>query len=130
MKSNDNQFSNFPLILLAGDNPRTALALQRALIDHGFRVQSTPSYRELYAVWTQQRHSQSGAMVLLDVPGGHAVEAAVQTALKFKRDDPQQFVAYLADPVLHTSGLAGDAIYPRNADQLAEALRSQFSEQA
>lgn len=130
MKSNETESSSSPLILLAGDNPRAARALHRALLGHGFRVQSTPTYRELYAVWTQQRHSQAGAMVLLDVPGGHAVEAAVETALKFKRDDPQQFVAYLADPVLHTSGLAGDAVFPRNADQLAQALRSQLRQQA
>jgi hypothetical protein len=40
-----------------------------------------------------------------------------------KRQDPLLFIGYIADPILHTSGLAGDAIFPRSAEQLASALR-------
>jgi CheY-like chemotaxis protein len=114
-----------PLILLSGDNARTAALLQHSLTEQGFQVQLAPGYHELETLWQQQRHP----MVLLEVSGPQSVEAAVTTALSLKRRDPQQFVGYLADPGLHTSGLAGDAIFPRTPDQLAGALRHHFSKE-
>lgn len=113
---------NSPLILLSGDNERTASMLHRALCEDGFRVQFAAPYHELEPVWRHRRPS----MVLLEVSGAHSVEAAVNEALKLKRLDPLQFVGYVADPALHTSGLAGDAIYPRSSDELAKALRDHF----
>jgi len=111
-----------PLILLSGDNNRTTALLHDSLTDEGFQVQLAAGYQDLEALWQQRRHP----MILLEVSGPQSVEAAVDTALSLKRQDPQQFVGYLADPVLHTSGLAGDAIFPRTPDQLACALRRHF----
>ena len=115
-----------PFILLSGDNARTASLLHDSLAGEGFHVQLAPGYPELETIWRQQRHP----MVLLEVSGPQSVEAAVKTALRLKRHDPQQFVGYLADPVLHTSGLAGDAIFPRSPDQLASALKRHFDKGA
>ena len=111
-----------PLILLSGDNNRTTALLHDSLTDEGFQVQLAAGYQDLETLWQQRRHP----MILLEVSGSQSVEAAVDTALSLKRRDPQQFVGYLADPVLHTSGLAGDAIFPRTPDQLASALRRHF----
>jgi CheY-like chemotaxis protein len=111
-----------PRILLSGDNDRTTALLHDSLTDEGFQVQLASGYRDLEILWQQRRHP----MILLEVSGPQSVEAAVHTALSLKRQDPQQFVGYLADPVLHTSGLAGDAIFPRTPDQLASALRRHF----
>lgn len=121
--SDDYASSQLPLILLSGDNARTALMLHHALVNHGFRVRFASSYDELESLWQQQRHP----VVLLEVSSEDGVEAAVDTAMQLKRNDPGQFVAYLADPPLRSSGLAGDAIFPRAADQLANALRQHFS---
>lgn len=114
-----------PLILLSGDNARTAALLHHSLINEGFYVQLVPGYHELETLWQQQHYP----VVLLEVSGPQSVEAAVKTALRLKRQNPQQFIGYLADPVLHTSGLAGDAIFPRTPDQLASALRRYFSKE-
>jgi hypothetical protein len=121
---------DLPLILLSGDNARTAGNLHRALIDQGFRVQFAPAYTQLESLW--QRHCQPNAcsMVLLEVSGAHGVEAAVDAALQLKRLNPYQFVGYLADPALRTSGLIGDVIFPRSAEQLAKALRNHFRDEA
>lgn len=118
--------STLPLILLSGDNPRTAILLERALTLEGFRVELASGYSELEVLWQQHRHS----MVLLEVSRPQSVEAAVNTALNLKRRDPQQFVGYLADPLLGTSGLAGDAIFPRASGLLAKALKLHFGLQA
>jgi hypothetical protein len=67
-------------------------------------------------------------MVLLEVSGPQGVEEAVNAALRLKRRDPGQFVGYLADPVLHCSGLAGDAIFPRVSRQLAKVLKRYFDQ--
>lgn len=114
--------SLLPQILLSGDNTRTALILHDALVDQGFRVQLAPGYPELEDLWQQQRHP----VVLLEVSGPQGVEDAVRTALRLKYRDPQQFVGYIADPLLRTSGLAGDAVFPRASDKLAKALRRHF----
>lgn len=122
---NDSELSpDNPLILLSGDNTRTASMLHRALIDDGFRVQFAAPYRELEPKWREQRPP----VVLLEVSGAHGVEAAVSAALQLKRQDPLQFIGYLADPALHSSGLAGDAIFPRTSEHLAEELRRFFRE--
>ena len=55
------------------------------------------------------------------------VEAAVEAALRVKRADAAQFVGYLADASLSASGLGGDGVFPRHADQLPGALRSRLA---
>lgn len=115
--------SELPLILLSGDNARTVIPLHRSLLNEGFRVQFA-AYYELEMEWKLHRHP----VVLLEVAGAHSVETAIKAALKLKRHDPQLFVGYLADPLLHTSSLAGDAVFPRDAAQLAKALRTHFGD--
>lgn len=117
---------NLPDILLSGDDSHTALILHRALIDQGLRVQFADAYTGLESIWQQRRQS----IVLLEVSGAQGVEAAVDIALQLKRCDPLLFVGYLADPILHSSGLAGDAIFPRASDQLVRALRNHFLSEA
>lgn len=107
-----------PFILLSGDNARTAFPLYLALVEHGFRVQFASTYIELEILWQQQRYP----LILLEVSDAGSVEAAVNAAMRLKRQDTRQFVGYLADPILRTSGLAGDAIFPRDSEQLAKAL--------
>jgi hypothetical protein len=114
-----DEASNPPLILLSGDNARTASMLHQALLNEGFPIELAAPYQAMENVWREQRHP----VVLLEVSGAHSVEDAVSAALSLKRIDPLQFVAYIADPVLHTAGLAGDAIFPRSSAKLAEALR-------
>jgi hypothetical protein len=111
-----------PSILLAGDNVRLTDLVSRTLIDEGFAIQLAAGYHHVDSLWHQHRHP----VILLDVSNARAVEAAVAAALAVKRFDPGQFVGYLADPILRTSGLAGDAIFPRNLRQLPEALRKHF----
>jgi len=120
--SNAIESEGLPRILISGDNPHTVHMLHRALLDQGFHAEIAVAYHELVAMGQQQRH----AMVLLEVSSACNVEAAVDAALQLKRRDPLQFVGYLADPVLHASGLAGDAIFPRASNQLIRALRSHF----
>lgn len=131
MKETENFGHTLPLILLSGDNARTSDILHRALLDEGFRVQLAPSYSHLESLWQQHRPIQHGdafpPIVLLEVSAPDAVEPAVEAALKLKRHDPLLFIGYLADPALHTSGLAGDAIFPRATEPLAAALRRHFS---
>ncbi len=119
---NEPRTINLPQILLSGDKTRTVRILHDALVERGFRVQLAAGYLQLEALWQQLRHP----MVLLEVSGPRAVEAAVRTALRLKHQDPQQFVGYIADPVLQTYGLAGDAVFPRASDKLAGALRRCF----
>jgi DNA-binding response OmpR family regulator len=122
MKETENSANTLPLILLSGDNAHTSHILHRALTNEGFHVQLAPTYSELESLWQQQRHAKP-PVVLLEVSDADAVEPAVQAALQLKRQDPLLFIGYLADPILHTSGLAGDAIFPRSAEQLASTLR-------
>ena len=118
--------SNPPLILLSGDNARTTTLLYDSLTEQGFRVQLAPTYQDAETLWLRDRPS----MVLLEVSGSHAVESAVHLALQLKRHDHQVFVAYLADPVLYSSGLAGDAVFPRTTRHLTTALREHFDGEA
>jgi hypothetical protein len=130
MKAAESSSESLPLILLTGDNPRTSHLLHRALLEEGFQVQLAQSYTQLESLWHQERPSNernaAPPIVLLEVTGADAVEPAVEAALKLKRQDPLLFIGYLADPVLHASGLAGDAIFPRATGQLANALRRHF----
>jgi hypothetical protein len=115
--------SSFPDILLASDNIRVGESLRRKLREEGFAIHLAPSYHALELLWQQQRHP----VILLEVSNIHAVDAAVDAAMRIKRRDSRQFVGYLADPILRTSGLAGDAIFPRSLDLLPGALRTHFS---
>ena len=115
-----------PLILLSGDNARTAYNLYCALVDEGFHVHFASAYNEIEPLWQEKRHPLIPLVVLLEVSGAQGVEAAVNAAISLKRKDPLQFVGYLADPVLRTSGLAGDAIFPRAPEHLARELRRHF----
>jgi len=120
---NFHDFSSFmPLILLASDNPRLASYLHHTLEAEGLSVRLAPGYEELESL--SQSHQR--AIVLIEVSHQRSVEAAVSLALRLKRRNSERFVGYLADPILHTSGLAGDAIFPRSTHHLPEALRDHF----
>jgi CheY-like chemotaxis protein len=108
-------------ILLAGDKPQRLRALQHTLGREGFQVKLAAGYRELESLYRQDRHG----IVLLDVSCRGSVDAAVETAIRLKRYDSRQFVGYLADPILRTSGLAGDAIFTHDS-RLPQVLREYF----
>lgn len=112
-------------ILLASDSDRHGKTMYRALREQGFPVEYAGDYGELGSVLQKRKF----AVVLLEVTGEHAVEEAVAAALSVKRARAEQFVGYLADAHLETSGLAGDAVFPRNAVRLAEALRKSLREE-
>ena len=120
---NFDDFSSFmPPILLASDNPRVASYLHRTLEEEGLSVQLAPGYGEIEPL----SQSHQGAIVLIEVSHQQSVEPAVNIALRLKRRNANRFVGYLADPILHTSGLAGDAIFPRSTHHLPAALRDHF----
>ncbi|MGA7352757.1 MAG: hypothetical protein WA891_13075 [Acidobacteriaceae bacterium] len=106
-------------ILLASDSERHGLTMHRALQERGLAVEFAGTYAEVDG----RMHGRSYDMVLLEVTGQHAVEPAVAAALRVKRANASQFVGYLADASLETSGLAGDAVLPRSAARVEEALR-------
>lgn len=117
-------FSGTSPILLSGDDPRTACVLNQVLQELGFHTQFAMNYCQVEALWRDRRSvSPAPVMVLLEVTQQRSVEAAVDTALQLKREDPSQFVGYIADPTLLAGGLIGDAILPRNPGRLAESLR-------
>lgn len=107
-------------IVLASDSERHGRTMHRALEEQGLPVEFAGSYAQLDDRMRQKKFE----VVLLEVTSEHAVEAAVEAALRVKRAHPGQFVGYVADAHLDTSGLAGDAILPRSAMRLPEALRS------
>lgn len=111
-------------ILLASDSERHGKTMHRAMEQQGIAVEYAGDYSRLDSALQQQEYD----MVLLDVTGEHAVEAAVATALRVKRANASQFVGYLADASLETSGLAGDAVFPRSATRVTEALRRHIDE--
>jgi hypothetical protein len=118
----DDPLLSSPLIVLASDEPHLAGHLHRALRKEDWSVQLAPGYGEVESIAQTHRN----AIVLLEVSRHESVEAAVELALRLKRRDSGQFVGYLADPVLHTSGLVGDAIFPRSTQHLPAALRNHF----
>ena len=85
----------------------------------GFQVEYAGDYSRL----DHALQARDFDAILLEVTGEHAVEAAVAAALRVKRVNARQFVGYLADPSLHSSGLAGDGIFPRSPNRLSAALR-------
>ncbi len=109
-----------PSILLASDSEALGLAIRQTLADEGFLIQYAGNYAQLDASLKDEQFD----MILLEVTGEHAVESAVETALRVKRANPGQFVGYLADPVLDASGLAGDAVLPRSPMKLPGKLRA------
>jgi hypothetical protein len=121
-KENDNGFvSSIPTILLASDSQRAAEHLHRTLKQEGFAVQLVPAYHDLDSPGQHQN-----VVVLLEISSLQSVEAAVAAAMRLKRLNAGQFVGYIVDPILHTSGLAGDAIFPRSTHHLPQALRDFF----
>lgn len=122
-------FTGISPILLSGDNPHATRVLHQVLQELGFFTQLAPSYDQVEPLWRNRRNSSPApVMVLLEVSQQRSVEAAVDTALQLKRQDPNQFVGYIADPILWVSGLIGDAILPRNPGRLAESLRRYLDE--
>lgn len=113
-------------ILLASDSERHGATMHRALLQIGLSIEYAGDYSQLDARLNAQKYD----LVLIEVTGEHAVEPAVEAALRVKRADAQQFVGYLADASLETSGLAGDAVLPRNATKLPDALRRYIADGA
>jgi hypothetical protein len=89
------------------------------LQERGLAVEFAGTYTQLDSLLGGRSYD----MVLLEVTGQHAVEPAVAAALRVKRANSNQFVGYLADASLETSGLAGDGVLPRSAARVEEALR-------
>jgi hypothetical protein len=114
--------ASFPLILLASDYPDLAERVYSSLREGGLNVEFAPGYPELESL----AHARPNAIALLEISEQQSVEAAVDLALRLKRRNVNQIVGYLADPILHMSGLAGDGIFPRSAYQLPAALRRHF----
>jgi DNA-binding NtrC family response regulator len=108
-----------PSILLASDSERHGSTMHRALMTYGLEVEFAGDYAQVEPLLNER----SFDIVLLEVTGEHAVEPAVEAALRVKRGNARQFVGYLADSNLETSGLAGDAVFPRSATRLPDALR-------
>lgn len=106
-------------ILLASDSERHGNTMHRTLEQNGFAVEFAGTYAQVDSAL----HQRPFDVVLLEVTGEHAVEHAVEAALRLKRVNARQFVGYLADSNLETSGLAGDAVFPRSATRLPDALR-------
>lgn len=117
-------FSKSPRVLLGSDNRNLISAVSNTLLNAGFDVDTANDYIDLETLWRQSRHE----IVLLEVSHPHSVESAIESALRIKRQYAQQFIAYLADATLHMSGLAGDAILSRDANQLPHELRQAISE--
>lgn len=112
-----------PSILLASDAEDQGLSMRRVLEEAGFRVQLAGGYSRLEDAMDNNRYD----LVLLEVSSEQAVEPAVEAALRVKRARAGQFVGYLADPSLSTSGLGGDGIFPRSVGKLPDALRSRLA---
>lgn len=116
-------FGSCPSILLASDSQQMGNVIFRILRDAGFKVRYAGAYSDTARLLREQTFD----IVLLEVTSIEAVEAAVETALLAKRTRSGQFVGYLADPALDSSGLAGDALFPRNPARLPHVLRSFFT---
>lgn len=112
-------------ILLASDSEDRGARTRGVLEQAGFRVAFAGEYDHLDTALLSGKFD----MVLLEVSGQHAVEAAVAAALRVKRSNAEQIVGYLADSSLGTSGLGGDGIFPRNSSRLPATLRAFLSGQ-
>jgi len=119
-------FSEAPRIVLGSDNWRLISAVSNALLTAGFNVDTANDYIDTETLWRQSRHE----VVLLEVSYPDSVEPAIKSALRIKRQNAQQFIAYLADASLRMSGLTGDAILSRDTNRLPHDLRAAISEQS
>jgi|HubBroStandDraft_5_1064220.scaffolds.fasta_scaffold174719_2 PleD family two-component response regulator len=108
-----------PSILLASDSERHGKMMHRALQQQGMAIEYAGDYSQVDDLLGARNYD----VVLLEVTGEHAAEQAVAAALRVKRANAKQFVGYLADASLKSSGLAGDAVYPRNPVKVEEAVR-------
>jgi len=117
-------FSQSPKIVLGSDNQHFVSAVSTALLKAGFHVETATNYSHLEELWQQLRHD----VVLFEVSHPGSVELATESALRIKRQDAQQFIAYLADESLQMSGLTGDAILSRDTNILPQALRKALYE--
>ncbi|WP_446744831.1 hypothetical protein [Silvibacterium acidisoli] len=111
--------------MLAGKNSDDLKAIREVLSSAHFAVQHVGSFAEVEELWLQHRHHA----VLLDVDNHESVAQALLAATQIKRHSSQQFLGYLADPILRSSGLAGDAIFARDARTLPEALLRCFEQE-
>ncbi|MFT4114495.1 hypothetical protein [Silvibacterium sp.] len=109
-----------PRILLIAENIRVIEPILSALKDDGLPVMLAHGYPAGIEHWSEHRQP----IVLIDVPRLEEVEPAIDTAVAIKRRDPAQFIGYLADNTLHTSGLTGDALFPRSSTRLPTLLRT------
>jgi DNA-binding response OmpR family regulator len=125
MKVSVFSFSESPRIVLGSDNRRLISAVSNALLAAGFNVDTANDYIDTETLWRQSRHE----VVLLEVSNSDSVELAIASALRIKRQNTQQFIAYLADASLRMSGLTGDAILSRDTNRLPQDLRAAISEQ-
>ena len=117
-------FTESPRILLGSDNRHLISAIRNALLKAGFHVETANDYNHLETLWQQVRHD----IVLFEVSHPDSVEPATESALRIKRQNAQQFIAYLADGDLRMSGLTGDAILSRDTNRLPQALREALDE--
>lgn len=124
MPAMDSQKGKFS-VLLAGRNSDDLKAIREVLVSAHFDVQHVGSFAEVEDLWLGHRHQ----VVLLDVDNHESVTQALLAATQIKRHSSQQFLAYLADPILRSSGLAGDAIFTRDARTLPEALLRCFDQE-
>jgi hypothetical protein len=108
-----------PRILLGSDNKQFTSGISNSLLGAGFHVDTADDYAHLESIWRHQRHE----VILFEVSHEHSVEPATSAALRIKRQDASQFIGYLADHNLRSSGLTGDAILSRDARLLPTALR-------
>ncbi len=113
-----------PRILLGSDNQNLISALSNSLHQAGFDVDTADGYIHLETLWQAARHD----IVLFEVSQPDSIELATESALRIKRQNAQQFIAYLADTNLRMSGLTGDAIFSRDTNQLPRALREALAE--
>ena len=109
-----------PRILLGSDNQQLVSAISSSLLQAGFPVETADGYHHLEPLWHRNRHE----VILIEVSQPGSVESAIASALRIKQQHPHQFIAYLADANLATSGLAGDAILSRDARRLPNLLGS------
>ncbi|GEM_PF-6949768 len=115
----DKSTQSTPRILLGSDKHRLVIPLRNVLLKARFTVDLGSDYRHAELLWGELRHD----IVLLEVSHPRSIESAIATALRIKGRDPRQFIAYLTDSALESSGLTGDAILPRDPERLPRALR-------
>lgn len=115
--------ARFPRILLSGEHSSSIERFYRSLCEEGLHTMVAHGLAAGVDAWNERRQP----VVLLDVPELSSVEPAIEAAVAIKRRNPDQFVGYLADATYLTSGLAGDAIFPRSASQLPHRLRAHLA---